>query len=884
MTHNPSFEDQQSSFHFEPLQDPSSQIRILSIEPADSPYCIVECRLEVQDLSTSGYKAYWTGRASVQDDTGTLHVVPHWNKPGNQIDQSFIVCNGDLRAVSKSTYTHLCHLRNQGRQPIWLESVCVNVEDPEEYQQQRALQPEIHSTAIGNWLRIDKYEYAPLAGENHIRLLEFELAQGSEEAPQVCFHEISLDSVLEKNHYIHVRIHEILAKHWSMSALILCNGQHLRVPSPLYNAMRQFGARGYRRLWSEAVCVDGENKDEIKRHAHLADLIIKNAAETVSIKPTLYMYSSLTSLPIGIRLLRILPATSDSTEEALIVEINHFPLEETPEFVALSYTWGSSELKGLMFTSDGNILRVTQDLLNALHFLRKHGYNTVWADSICINQEDNAERSQQVLHMGEIYRRAKRVVIDLGFVRSSKEQKKWRILLPALVNILALTSRVLKAVRPEHPQLTPFEYNQFGLPRQKHLAWEEWRIMRTRPWFTRSWVVQEAVAGPSSKVDVMYNWQVYHWKDLIDATQACKFELLGEQSRIGRFAVANMGNFQSSEKSQPHYTLLDLASIFRSMASTDPRDKLYAFRGLASDREYTPLPDYAKSAEDVYNEFATYCISQGQGMQLLCEAGIWRSTRILPNLPSWVVDWSYREPTYVMNFNKHQEAPPILPLDQVPATCRYSASEVRFSQQPKVLCVTGAFIDKILFLSSAVNVQLDAENSDSVEVLNHVLDEAKMFVKECSKVQERYSDRLDTILFVATYGKLSFDVALMKGSRGPYLHHFNPVKLSEKYGFGRKGFDDMMSDYLADQPHKCEMGNRRLCVTEEGYIGLVPGVTEKDDLVAIFKGAKAPFVLRKTAQNPQALYILIGDAKIERTMENKELPEVDLNFGEILIE
>jgi hypothetical protein len=38
----------------------------------------------------------------------------------------------------------------------------------------------------------------------------------------------------------------------------------------------------------------------------------------------------------------------------------------------------------------------------------------LWVDALCINQEDTTERNHQVMQMGAIYEKAKRVVVWLG--------------------------------------------------------------------------------------------------------------------------------------------------------------------------------------------------------------------------------------------------------------------------------------------------------------------------------------------------------------------------------------------------------------------------------------------------------------------------------------
>ena len=90
--------------------------------------------------------------------------------------------------------------------------------------------------------------------------------------------------------------------------------------------------------------------------------------------------------------------------------ISHSP----PEYEALSYAWGSAEDK-LDIICNGHVVRVTRNLCNALQKMRlPNRSRLVWADAVCINQDDIVERGHQVRLMGLIYKRAKRVIIWAG--------------------------------------------------------------------------------------------------------------------------------------------------------------------------------------------------------------------------------------------------------------------------------------------------------------------------------------------------------------------------------------------------------------------------------------------------------------------------------------
>lgn len=58
---------------------------------------------------------------------------------------------------------------------------------------------------------------------------------------------------------------------------------------------------------------------------------------------------------------------------------------------------------------------VPRNVFFALQYLRHEGNTrTLWIDAICINQEDLDERSEQVVHMLQIYKNASRVIVWLG--------------------------------------------------------------------------------------------------------------------------------------------------------------------------------------------------------------------------------------------------------------------------------------------------------------------------------------------------------------------------------------------------------------------------------------------------------------------------------------
>jgi Heterokaryon incompatibility protein (HET) len=128
----------------------------------------------------------------------------------------------------------------------------------------------------------------------------------------------------------------------------------------------------------------------------------------------------------AIRLLDLLPGQID---DELRCVLHRASLSRPPPFEALSYTWGNP--KGFRSLtpckSDFNATycikigkqnkTIGYNLSCALRSLRQESsIRTLWMDAICINQEDDQEKNEQVNKMARIFGRAVRVLAWLGEV------------------------------------------------------------------------------------------------------------------------------------------------------------------------------------------------------------------------------------------------------------------------------------------------------------------------------------------------------------------------------------------------------------------------------------------------------------------------------------
>lgn len=134
-----------------------------------------------------------------------------------------------------------------------------------------------------------------------------------------------------------------------------------------------------------------------------------------------YVYTPLADA-YTIRILTLQPGRDD---EPLVGRLTTEDLAFEPAYEAISYVWGAHTRTSTLLlhaedSSSGSDeaalpLPLTPSIHDALARLRlPDSPRRLWADQICINQSDIAERGQQVALMNTIYKNARHILIWLG--------------------------------------------------------------------------------------------------------------------------------------------------------------------------------------------------------------------------------------------------------------------------------------------------------------------------------------------------------------------------------------------------------------------------------------------------------------------------------------
>ncbi|KAF2870557.1 heterokaryon incompatibility protein-domain-containing protein, partial [Massariosphaeria phaeospora] len=125
------------------------------------------------------------------------------------------------------------------------------------------------------------------------------------------------------------------------------------------------------------------------------------------------IYGNLDYVKNEIRVIKIAPGRWD---DELFCRLKVVSLDRflSPRYDTLSYTWGSSKTTRTIRV-DKQSVDVSANLFIALRALRRTFRTvTIWADALCIDQENNSEKSTQVALMGRIYKQGRQTWVSFG--------------------------------------------------------------------------------------------------------------------------------------------------------------------------------------------------------------------------------------------------------------------------------------------------------------------------------------------------------------------------------------------------------------------------------------------------------------------------------------
>ncbi|KAJ4109647.1 hypothetical protein NW768_012083 [Fusarium equiseti] len=300
-----------------------------------------------------------------------------------------------------------------------------------------------------------------------------------------------------------------------------------------------------------------------------------------------------------------------------------------PNFEAISYAWGDASDTDQIDIADGShlpspdlqskeltdafttfessprgTLLIGRNLAAALRHLRLESKpRLLWADAICINQQDLDERASQVLRMGDIFSQARRVIVWLGPQASNSD------LAIGSLNWMGLQCDVsdeesnarLHSVLLEHDHHPSLSNPSVPFP----FSAEEWQAIAdllTRSWFQRLWVVQEIILANPDAIVLVGNASMGWSRFMCALTLICINEALPIITIPDNVAfIENARSASKLRQLKGHNGLMSLLMITSQSKCSDNRDRAYSILGLLPETlKGKVIPDYQKSEKSAY--------------------------------------------------------------------------------------------------------------------------------------------------------------------------------------------------------------------------------------------------------------------------------------------
>lgn len=410
---------------------------------------------------------------------------------------------------------------------------------------------------------------------------------------------------------------------------------------------------------------------------------------------------------------RLLQVHAVDPNEPLRCTLVIHSLKDSPQYEALSYTWGASTLGRTVKVNTTN-LAITDNLYDALRRLAStQTTRTLWVDALCINQADKAERAQQVAAMSAIYKLAHKVVIWLGEANEPTVDPQSRF-----------TERLPTSRDGDNEFYERWKQEDHVL--RSFLAATE----TTKPsWWKRIWTLQEAVLATRDPV-IRFGPYTMTWEMLSPLLHSLNGQYQELQPKEFIKHLKNI-RFLKNQVSTGSCSLSSASLRAGITKATEPRDHVYGLLGLISSSEVTCIqPNYNDSLMNVYAR-ATFAAMQCSARtdSLLRIVFISESDQIsgkgqendsdslgAPNLRSlgyfsWILDWGRDFSRYapIQDNIDSNYIPDRALLDGEYMPSR-NANNPRFALNGLRLTMMGYWVDKICVKQ---HPEHDAERSKS---------------------------------------------------------------------------------------------------------------------------------------------------------------------------
>ncbi|KAK3166970.1 hypothetical protein OEA41_010095 [Lepraria neglecta] len=381
-----------------------------------------------------------------------------------------------------------------------------------------------------------------------------------------------------------------------------------------------------------------------------------------------------------------------------------------------------------------------------------------------------------------------------------------------------------------------------------------------------------------SKVAFLCGWSYVPWKDLYSAMVVAR-QLQSSPSldtgfmrnsvqRCRLLARLRLQRLQGQETS-----FLDLLQTFRVTECQDTRDKVYAPLGLApADVIQNITVDYERPVSEVYLNVIQFLIGK-PGQELYFLGYTVKSQEQSLSLPSWVPNWNdgvvispLPKLLFITN-EAHGKA--IRPYDR-----RNTLSQDLKAMKRNVYNASGGARLKA-FISGAF-LGISGVYCDTIVGIetNNSQENARQWSLR-SRGQYSTDESFETALRRTNAADVQYDALGRACARNGSIDFDFLRKTKAELAVDQYERQEKMS-----QAYVAATGLRNLCLTQKGYIGLVPKSTIISDKVYAFLGGQVLYTLRPD-RSDESRFTYIGECYLHGLMDGEVITWVNRGTARI---
>ncbi|KAJ3535675.1 hypothetical protein NM208_g7041 [Fusarium decemcellulare] len=267
--------------------------------------------------------------------------------------------------------------------------------------------------------------------------------------------------------------------------------------------------------------------------------------------------------------------------------------------------------------------------------------SSIWVDAVCINQDDPLEKDKQIPKMKDIYSKAGQVTIWIGNDEDFKPGDVDMAFDFAKLMVEIDLERQIESLCETSAAISSAMYPPgFSALNSKKIS--NLQMLLERPWFSRLWVVQEAVLGVTSAKlicghsSIPFYYLIGSVRPLAEANQTLSHHFTGARCMKYIFELRHPRGRLSHNLSWEEELALYLEGT-TEFNCTNPRDRFYSLHGLLR-CNHTPRklrPQYKDPVDSIFRSYGTYLLEHGKIFNILAASSYARNS----TWPSWVPNW-----------------------------------------------------------------------------------------------------------------------------------------------------------------------------------------------------------------------------------------------------